>query len=213
MKKIFGFRRDYTSTDLNFNELKQNPMDQFDLWFKEAVEHNEYEPNAMAFATSTPKCEPSVRYLLLKAYDTEGLIFFTNYESRKSLELKNNPTAATVFYWSKAQRQVRIEGKIKLLSKIESDEYFNERPNGRKIGAWASPQSKPIPSREYLEKLKNEYQKKYSNFRVPRPEFWGGYKLIPKMVEFWQGRPDQLHDRFQYILKDDKIWKKERLAP
>ncbi len=211
--KIFGIRRDYTATTFNFNELKQNPMDQFDLWFKDAIEFDEIEPNAMAFATSTTKGVPSVRYLLLKAYDTEGCVFFTNYESLKSQHLKSNPNAAMVFYWQKAQRQVRIEGKINLLSDLESDEYFNERPNGSKIGAWASPQSKPIPSREYLENLKEEYQKKYSQFMVPRPKFWGGYKLIPRIVEFWQGRPDRLHDRFQYQLREDNVWKKERLAP
>lgn len=212
MKRIFKLRRNYEDLELNFNDLSPNPLVQFDHWFKQAVKTEVFEPNAMAFATSSGNGEISVRYLLLKAYDKEGFVFFTNYESRKSEHLKINPNGALVFYWPQLQRQVRAEGKVILLSDKESDEYFNVRPQGSKIGAWASPQSKQIPSREYLEKLKKEYQKKYTNFRVPRPDFWGGYKLVPNRIEFWQGRPDRLHDRFEYLLKDN-IWKKERLAP
>lgn len=212
MNRLFQFRRNYEQSELNFNELKPNPLDQFDLWFKQAIEKKTAEVNAMAFASTSGNGNVSVRYLLLKAYDNEGFIFFTNYESRKSLQLKANPYGAIAFYWQPTQQQVRAEGKIVELSPEESDEYFNERPKGSKIGAWASPQSKPIPSREYLENLKDEYQKKYSNFRIPRPQFWGGYKLIPQIVEFWQGRPDRLHDRFEYQRKGN-TWKKERLAP
>jgi pyridoxamine 5'-phosphate oxidase len=212
MNKLFQFRRNYDPGELNFNDLKPNPLEQFDQWFKQAIEKEASEANAMAFASTSGNGNVSVRYLLLKAYDSEGFIFFTNYESRKSIQLKANPYGAIAFYWKFVQQQVRAEGKIIELSAKESDEYFNERPQGSKIGAWASPQSKPIPSRAYLENLKEEYQKKYSNFRIPRPEFWGGYKLIPKVVEFWQGRPDRLHDRFEYQLKGN-TWKKERLAP
>ncbi len=212
MNKLFQIRRNYNQGKLNFNDLKQNPLEQFDIWFRYAIEKETTEVNTMAFASSSGNGDISVRYLLLKAYDNEGFIFFTNYESRKSAQLRSNPYGAIAFYWPTAQQQIRAEGKIKELPASKSDEYFNERPQGSKIGAWASPQSKPIPSREYLEMLKEEYQKKYSNFRVPRPEFWGGYKLIPHVVEFWQGRPDRLHDRFEYRLRGN-IWRKERLAP
>jgi pyridoxamine 5'-phosphate oxidase len=212
MNKIFGFRRDYTSEVLNFNDLKHDPMAQFEQWFDSATKNEPSEPNAMALATANEQGKPSVRYILLKAYDHSGFIFFTNYESRKSIDINYNPWGALVFYWPVSQQQVRAEGKIVLLSESESDEYFNNRPHGSKIGAWASPQSKPIPNREYIEKLKEEYEKKYQNFMVPRPKYWGGYKLVPHTIEFWQGRPDRLHDRFEYRLKDG-IWKKERLAP
>lgn len=212
MNELFHTRREYDSPNISFNELKAHPLDQFDVWFKEATTAEPHEPNAMALATSNGNGEISVRYVLLKGYDKEGFIFFTNYESRKSTHIRQNPNGAIVFYWPVLQRQVRIEGEIVLLSEQESDEYFNLRPQGSKIGAWASPQSKPIPSRDYLEKLKTEYEKKYLHFRVPRPAFWGGYKLCPTVVEFWQGRPDRLHDRFEYRL-DESVWKKERLAP
>lgn len=212
MNKLFQFRRNYNPGELNFNDLKQNPLEQFDVWFKQAVAKETSEVNAMAFASGSGINDVSVRYLLLKAYDNQGFIFFTNYESRKSVQLRVNPYGAIAFYWPLVQQQIRAEGKIIELSAKESDEYFNERPQGSKIGAWASPQSKPIPSREYLVNLKEEYQRKYTNFRIPRPEFWGGYKLIPNIVEFWQGRPDRLHDRFEYRLKGN-TWKKERLAP
>jgi pyridoxamine 5'-phosphate oxidase len=212
MNKLFQTRRDYNADELAFNHLKLNPMDQFDLWYTNASNSEQLESNAMALATVSKEGLPSVRYLLLKAYDDSGFVFFTNFESRKGIHIKENPFGALVFYWPVLQQQVRAEGKIEMLSEIESDDYFNERPHGSKIGAWASPQSKPIPSREYLEKLKEEYLDKYKNFRIPRPKFWGGYKLIPTLLEFWQGRPDRLHDRFEYRLKDG-VWKKERLAP
>jgi len=212
MNKLFQTRRDYTADELPFNLLKTNPIDQFDLWYSNAAKKERFEPNAMALATASKSGQPSVRYVLLKAYDNTGFIFFTNYESRKAMHLKENPYGSIVFYWPTLQQQVRVEGIISILPENESDDYFNERPNGSKIGAWASPQSKPIPSREYLEKLKEEYLDKYKNFRIPRPKFWGGYKLSPELVEFWQGRPDRLHDRFEYKLKEGN-WKKERLAP
>jgi pyridoxamine 5'-phosphate oxidase len=212
MNKLFGFRRNYTSDLLNFNDLDPNPMVQFEKWFMEVSKNDTIEPNAMVLSTASRDGRPSVRYILLKGFDKTGFVFFTNYESRKGLDIKNNPLGALAFYWPNTQQQIRAEGKITLLNDDESDEYFNNRPQGSKIGAWASPQSKPIPNREYLENLKSEYEKKYQNFRVPRPKFWGGYKLHPDVVEFWQGRPDRLHDRFEYRLKDG-LWRKERLAP
>jgi pyridoxamine 5'-phosphate oxidase len=212
MKKLFQVRREYNAPILNFNELNPDPMIQFDDWFKRALLNEKSEPNAMALATVGKDLKPSVRYVLLKAYDTEGFIFFTNFESKKGIQIQQNPHAALSFFWPDLQQQVRAEGEIVVLQPELSDSYFNDRPQGSKIGAWASPQSKPIPSREYLENLRNEYEKKYSNFRIPRPKFWGGYKLIPTLIEFWQGRPDRLHDRFEYKLKDG-VWKKERLAP
>jgi pyridoxamine-phosphate oxidase len=212
MSKLYQTRRDYTADELSFNHLKFDPMEQFDNWYNEVSKSELYEPNAMALATVSGDGLPSVRYVLLKEYNKNGFVFFTNYESRKSEHIKDNPYGALVFYWPVAQKQVRVEGKISMLAESDSDDYFNERPHGSKIGAWASPQSKPIPSREYLEKLKEEYLEKYKNFRIPRPKFWGGYRLSPTLIEFWQGRPDRLHDRFEYRLKDG-VWKRQRLAP
>jgi len=212
MKKYFNLRREYDSPILNFRDLKTNPLEQFESWFNEAIIKESFEPNAMAFATATKDGSPMVRFLLLKAFDHEGFIFFTNYESRKSEHIKENPYGSLAFYWPSLQQQVRADGHIVLLSDDESDKYFHERPHISKLSAWASPQSKPIPSREYLDNLKKEYKKKYNNFRIPRPEFWGGFKLLPKVMEFWQGRPDRLHDRFEYRLTDD-FWDKKRLAP
>ena len=212
MKKVYDIRRDYAKASLDFNELKADPVEFFDDWFTAAQQHEPYDPNAFVLSTSDKEGRCSGRYLLLKAYNENGFVFFTNYESRKSQQIDINPFGAMTFFWPVAQRQVRIEGKISVLDPDLSDEYFKERPEGSKIGAWASPQSKPIPNREYLERLKNEYEEKYSQFRVPRPSYWGGYKLEPDVIEFWQGRPDRLHDRFEYRLIED-VWKKERLAP
>lgn len=212
MKKFFNIRREYTSNSIHLNDLSQNPLEQFDIWFREAKEVEPFEPNAFVLGTSTKDGLCSTRYLLLKAYDDEGLIFFTNYESRKSQQIDNNPYGSMAFYWPRLQRQVRIEGSIHILPTLVSDEYFNDRPQGSKIGAWASPQSRPIPNREYLENLKKEYEEEYSQFRVPRPDYWGGYKLTPSIIEFWQGKKDRLHDRFEYQFRNGG-WSKERLAP
>ncbi|MBN2486911.1 MAG: pyridoxamine 5'-phosphate oxidase [Bacteroidales bacterium] len=212
MEELILSRREYQTPPLNLSDLNPNPIEQFNDWFRQALSEEKTEANAMAFATVGENGQPSVRYLLLKSVDHNGFIFFTNYESRKGNEINNTPLAALVFYWPVTQRQVRAEGEVEILSPADSDYYFNHRPQGSKIGAWASPQSKPIPNREYLEKLKDDYEKKYRNFLVPRPQYWGGYKLIPNMVEFWQGQPDRLHDRFEYRLKHG-VWKKERLAP
>ncbi len=212
MKKLFQVRKEYNAPVLYFNELLPNPMEQFDEWFKKALKTEKNEPNAMALATTGIDLKPSVRFVLLKAYDERGFVFFTNYESRKSIQISQNPYAAITLFWPLLQQQIRAEGELTMLPEFESDDYFNDRPNGSKIGAWASPQSKPIPSREYLEKLKGEYEKIYSISRIPRPKYWGGYRLIPNMIEFWQGRPDRLHDRFEYKLING-CWKKERLAP
>lgn len=212
LKKFFNIRREYTSPEINHNDLTSNPMVQFGKWFTQAQKEEKFEPNAFVLGTATKTGRSSTRYLLLKAFDQDGLIFFTNYESKKSKQLEENPYASMAFYWPLGQRQVRVEGKIELLTPKDSDEYFNVRPEGSKIGAWASPQSKPIPNREYLQKLKKDYEDEFRQFRIPRPEFWGGYKLLPELIEFWQGKPDRLHDRFEYQLKNG-VWQKERLAP
>lgn len=211
-KRFFNIRREYSSSDVNHKDFHSDPMRQFNYWFKHAQTEEKYEPNAFALGTATKNGRSSTRYLLLKSYDQKGFIFFTNYESKKSQHLSENPFASMAFYWPIAERQIRIEGCVELLAAHSSDEYFNERPEGSKIGAWASPQSKPIPNRAYLEDLKRNYEEEYKLFRVPRPKFWGGYKLIPTTIEFWQGKKDRLHDRFEYQLKDG-LWIKERLAP
>ncbi len=213
MEKFFNNRRNYSKYSLDFKTLTQDPLDLFNEWFVEAQENEPPDANAFALATTGKNMQPSCRYLLLKAYDNiNGFIFFTNYESRKGKQISENNLGAMAFFWPIAQRQVRIEGVIKVLSNSLSDEYFNVRPQGSKIGAWASPQSKAIPNREYLEGLKKEYEEKYSLFQVPRPKYWGGFHLIPNRIEFWQGRPDRLHDRFEYTF-EGKSWEKERLAP
>lgn len=212
MKWLFQLRRDYTAYSLNKKDLLDNPIKEFGKWFKRAIKTEQYEPNAMAMATSSADGKPSVRYVLLKNYDQNGFVFYTHYESRKSIDIKENPFGAFVFFWPVLQQQVRVEGKIEKLNNTESDKYFDNRPKGSKIGAWASPQSKPIPSREYLENIKNNFEEKYNKFEIPRPDYWGGYRIIPNRIEFWQGRKDRLHDRFLYKLEGSE-WKIERLAP
>ncbi len=206
-------RRNYDSTGLEIEKLNEDPFIEFDKWFKQALEIEKFEPNAMALATASYDGKPSVRYVLLKKYDQRGFVFYTNYNSKKSKHIHLNPHGSFVFYWPILQQQIRVEGTIEKLSDKESDLYFDSRPYGSKIGAWASPQSDPIPSRDYLEELKNEFQKEYSKKKIVRPEYWGGYRIIPNIIEFWQGREDRLHDRFEYSLFDKKGWKIQRLAP
>ena len=193
-------------------EVNANPLVLFNGWMEEAIKANVPEPTAMTVATSTFEGKPSARMMLLKGADENGFAFFTNYESRKARQLTQNPYAALVFFWPLLERQVRVEGRISKVSPKESDRYFKSRPIGSRIGAWASPQSQVIPNRRYLESLKSDYQEEFAKREIVRPENWGGYMLTPVLIEFWQGRPDRLHDRLQYRLEKD-AWILERLAP
>jgi pyridoxamine 5'-phosphate oxidase len=193
--------------------LDPNPLRQFEKWFNEALTGGETAPEAMALATASPAGIPSVRMVLLKGVHKAGFEFFTNFDSRKSHELKGNPHAAVVFWWRNLQRQVRAEGSIEKIDSEEADEYFRTRPRGSQIGAWASRQSQVISGRAELEKRVRDYEIKFSDREVPRPPFWGGFRLIPSSIEFWEERPDRLHDRLLYRISADRIWLLERLSP
>jgi len=211
---IEHLREDYRLASLDVNDVDEDPIAQFGKWLKEALDAQMPEPNAMTLATCTPEGKPAARIVLLKGYDEAGFVFFTNYESRKGKELLHNPNAALVFSWLDLQRQVRIEGKVQKLAPEKSTEYFQSRPKGSQIGAWASPQSRVIERREMLEEKVQELEAKYENEdELPRPEHWGGYIVQPKLIEFWQGRPSRLHDRIQYTRQSGGNWLIERLAP
>jgi pyridoxamine 5'-phosphate oxidase len=209
---LTSIRKEYRLSRLEYESLDASPLNQFRFWLNDAIRAQVAEPTAMTLATATPDGKPSARIVLLKDVDADGLTFFTNYESKKGRQLEFNSQAALVFFWPELERQVRIEGKVvKVLRRI-SDEYFNARPEGSKIGAWASPQSQRIPSREYMENLQQDYRQLFGNKIPERPENWGGYKLVPTLYEFWQGRENRLHDRFEYTLNGN-IWEVNRLAP
>jgi pyridoxamine 5'-phosphate oxidase len=213
MTKISDLRKEYTQAGLNENDLDINPLQQFLHWFKEAQEADILEPNAMTLATINGEGKPSARIVLLKDINDRGFAFFTNYESQKGQELIANPYAALVFLWGELERQVRIEGQVEKVSNEESDNYFYNRPIGSQLGAWASNQSSIIDSREILvEKLKS-LEVEYEDKVIPRPAHWGGFRLIPTEIEFWQGRPNRLHDRFRYQLQSSGEWAIDRLAP
>lgn len=209
---IAKLRREYSLKSLNESEVSANPIAQFEFWLNEAIDSQLPEPNAMTLATSTFEGKPSARVVLLKQFNAEGFSFFTNYDSRKGKNLLQNPYAALVFFWPELERQVRIEGKVARVSDSESDKYFRTRPEKSKIGAWASPQSSVIPSRRYLENLMSDFDEEFHNKSIARPKNWGGYILKPTLFEFWQGRPNRLHDRIQYLFINEK-WVIERLAP
>lgn len=211
-KNIADIRKDYKLRSLLETDIDLNPINQFQQWWNEAIKSNIEEPNAMTLATSTSKGKPSARIVLLKGLNNEGFIFFTNYESKKGLELEENPNAALIFFWKELERQVRIEGTVKKISEKESDEYFIIRPELSRIGAWSSPQSKVIKNREVLEEMFKKYTLQFSDGVIIRPPHWGGYIVKPEVIEFWQGRRNRLHDRLQYTLSNDK-WIIERLAP
>jgi pyridoxamine 5'-phosphate oxidase len=209
---IADLRKDYRLQSFNETDAHANPIQQFQTWFDQAVAAQLPEPNAMTLATATPDGIPAARIVLLKAVDDRGFTFFTNYESAKGLELAANPRAALVFLWADLERQVRISGTVEKTSAAESDAYFNSRPSGSRLGAWASQQSQPIASRAVLETRLAALEMQYADRLAPRPPYWGGYRLLPTTIEFWQGRPNRLHDRLCYRYHADR-WLIERLSP
>lgn len=210
---IADIRRDYMKEVLSENQVAQNPFRQFDLWWEEAMKADIDEVNAMTLATVSPDGKPSARIVLLKGYDDYGFVFFTNYDSKKGKELYENPQATLLFFWKELERQVRIEGICEKVSEAESDAYFYSRPEGSRIGAWASPQSEVIDSRDILDANLIELGKKFKDTPVTRPPHWGGYRIKPELMEFWQGRPSRLHDRILYLQENHSEWKIARLAP
>lgn len=205
-------RKSYEQAELDESHVLPQPIDQFHHWFDEAVKAKALEPNAMTLATASADGRPSTRVLLLKGADATGLVWFTNYASRKGQDLSANPMAAMQFFWPELERVVRIEGRVERVSDEESDTYYRSRPAGSRIGAWASPQSQVLVSRDVLEAAWKEQQAKLGE-DPPRPAHWGGYRLIPDHWEFWQGRSSRLHDRIAYELQTDGSWLIQRLAP
>lgn len=211
--EIANMRKEYTWTGLSEAEVDADAIRQFETWFRQAMAVNLPEPNAMTLATATPDGMPSARVVLLKAFDAAGFTFYTNYDGRKGRELTANPRAALLFFWPELQRQVRIEGTVERTTEAESDDYFRGRPLGSRLGAWASPQSAVIDGRDVLEARVREVAQRYPDGEVPRPPFWGGFRLRPSAIEFWQGRPDRLHDRLCYRRIPSGGWHIERLSP
>lgn len=212
MTDLYNLRRDFTLKTLEENDILASPIDMFEQWLDEAIRAEVPEPNAMVLSTSTVDGRPSSRVVLLKQIKPEGFVFFTNYKSRKAKQIEQNRHCALNFVWHELERQVRIEGSIEKIPARDSDAYFEVRPAKSKLGAWASPQSQPIPSHEYLEKLVTGFEKEYDGKEIPRPADWGGYIVKPYLIEFWQGRSNRLHDRIQYSMVGN-VWKTERLAP
>ncbi|MEO7307267.1 MAG: pyridoxamine 5'-phosphate oxidase [Ferruginibacter sp.] len=211
--KIADIRKDYQKQSLLETDVAGDPFVQFGAWWDDAEKSELDEINAMTLATASKTGMPSARIVLLKSVSETGFVFFTNYNSAKGKELEENPYASLVFFWAALERQVRISGKVEKVSATESDEYFNSRPEGSRIGAWASPQSSIISSREIIEKNIAEYVEQFADGAITRPPHWGGYIVIPSVIEFWQGRPNRLHDRIQYTKLKEGGWKRERLAP
>lgn len=212
-EQLEALRANYQLKRLNLEDTQESPLEQFATWFEEALNSALPEPNAMTLATASPSGRPSARIVLLKGVEEGSFVFYTNYESHKGRELDENPQAALVFLWLELQRQVRIEGTVERLSPEASSAYFHKRPKGSQIGAWASPQSSIIEDRGVLIERQEELEEKYKETdELPRPPHWGGYRVIPSRIEFWQGRPNRLHDRVLYT-KTEKKWKRERLAP
>jgi len=203
----------YGLFELIESDIDSDPIKQFGKWYGEALRADLIHPNAFTLTTSTKEGKPSARVLLLKDYDERGFVFYSNSESKKGSDLADNPFAAFCFWWGKLERQIRIEGRVEKVTQEEADAYFASRPRGSQIGAWASNQSAVIPRRELLEERVHEFESKFKDKDVPRPQYWNGYRLAPDLIEFWQGRDNRLHDRLRYTLEAQGNWVIERLAP
>lgn len=212
-RPIADIRTEYKRHALNESDVSADPIKQFGLWWTEAISSQIDEVNAMTLATASADGLPAARIVLLKGYDEAGFVFFTNYQSFKGQQLAENPRACLVFFWKELERQVRITGLIEKVTAEESDTYFSSRPESSRIGAWASPQSQVIANREILEQNEADLTKSFAGKPIPRPLHWGGYRVKPVTIEFWQGRPSRLHDRISYTLQENGHWLIERLAP
>jgi pyridoxamine 5'-phosphate oxidase len=212
MTTLADLRKDYARGSLDETSVDADPIRQFEAWFKQALDARLPEPNTMTLATVDARGHPSARIVLIKGVDERGFVFFTNYESRKGLDLAANPHASLLFYWIELERQVRVEGTVVKTGADESDAYFNSRPLGSRIGAWASDQSRPIESRALLEAREKSFSERFGE-HPPRPPHWGGYRLVPDTIEFWQGRPSRLHDRILYTRLSGDGWRVSRLSP
>ena len=213
MNTIADIRKDYKLQSFSEQEALKDPFSQFGKCWKEALDAGVDEVNAMTLATSSADGMPDARIVLLKGFDEKGFTFFTNYHSSKGQQLLENPRACLVFFWKELERQIRISGLVIFVSEQESDEYFNSRPEGSRIGAWASPQSEVIDNRAWLEQNEQKVREEFLTGKISRPPHWGGYRVKPTRIEFWQGRPNRLHDRLLYRLQGSGSWKIERLAP
>jgi len=211
-KSINNLRREYKLNKLSEKTVQQDPLNQFEKWFKDVLKVGLIEPNAMILATADNKAKPSVRVVLMKEYSREGFTFFTNYTSRKGQNLSDNSHASILFFWAELERQVRVEGLIKKISRTESKKYFDTRPLESRLAAWTSEQSKMIPGRDYLEAKFQIFKRQFKGRQIPVPPDWGGFRLVPEYFEFWQGRESRLHDRICYK-KVTKKWKIFRLSP
>lgn len=213
MNTIADIRKDYRLKTLSEEEVQPNPFAQFEVWWQEALAAKIEEVNAMTLSTASADGVPAGRIVLLKGYNEKGFVFFTNYQSFKGNHLTENPRASLLFFWKELERQVRITGISQQLSAAENDEYYYSRPAGSRIGAWASPQSQVIDSRQWLEARVDAITKEFEGKNIARPQHWGGYCVKPVSIEFWQGRSSRLHDRIQYTLQPNGLWAIERLAP
>jgi pyridoxamine 5'-phosphate oxidase len=213
MQHIADIRKDYKLQSFSETDAATDPIVQFGKWWDDAVKSEIGEVNAMTLATVAADGIPSARIVLLKGYDNNGFVFFTNYKSNKGEELQQNPAACLVFFWKELERQVRIFGNTEKISTEESIAYFNSRPDGSKIGAWASPQSLAVAGKAWLQETFDFYRERFKHGEIPKPPHWGGYRVKPFKIEFWQGRPSRMHDRILYTLQKDGSWTIERLAP